>query len=35
MFYVVYACFVAIKYHIKTLNHAIMDTFNLGDDDIE
>jgi hypothetical protein len=26
---------VAIKYHIKTLNRVVMDTFNLGDDDIE
>ncbi len=34
-FSVVYACFVAIKYHIKTLNCAIMDAFNLGDDDIK
>ncbi len=34
-FSTMYACFVAIKYHIKTLNRAIMDTFNLGDDDIE
>jgi hypothetical protein len=35
MFSVVYACFVAIKYHIKTFNCAIMDAFNLGDDDIK
>jgi hypothetical protein len=35
MFSVVYACFVAIEYHIKTLNCAIMDAFNLGDNDIE
>jgi hypothetical protein len=34
-FCVVYACFVAIKYHNKTLNRAIMDAFNLGDNDIE
>jgi hypothetical protein len=30
-----YACFVVIKYHIKTLNRTVMDAFNLGDDDIE
>ncbi|CAK9221855.1 unnamed protein product [Sphagnum troendelagicum] len=34
-FSAVYACFVAIKDHIKTLNCAVMDAFNLGDDDIE
>ncbi len=34
-FSTVYACFVAIKYHIKTLKRAVMDAFNLGDDDIE
>ncbi len=34
-FSAVYACFVAIKYHIKMFNCAVMDTFNLGDDDIE
>jgi hypothetical protein len=34
-FSAMYACFMAIKYHIKTLNHVIMDAFNLGDDDIE
>ncbi|CAK9220493.1 unnamed protein product [Sphagnum troendelagicum] len=34
-FSAVYACFVAIKYHIKTFNRAVMDAFNLGDDDIE
>jgi hypothetical protein len=26
---------MVIKYHIKTLNRAVMDAFNLGDDDIE
>jgi hypothetical protein len=26
---------VAIKYHVKKLNRAVMDAFNLGDDDIE
>jgi hypothetical protein len=35
VFLAVYACFVAIKYHIKTINRAVMDAFNLGDDDIE
>jgi hypothetical protein len=35
MFSAVYACFVAIKYHIKMFNHAVMDAFNLGEDDIE
>ncbi len=34
-FSAMYACFVAIKYHIKMLNRAVMDAFNLGDDDIE
>ncbi len=34
-FTAMYACFVAIKYHIKMLNHAVMDAFNLGDDDIK
>jgi hypothetical protein len=34
-FSAMYACFVAIKYHIKMLNRTIMDAFNLGDDDIE
>ncbi|CAK9873512.1 unnamed protein product [Sphagnum jensenii] len=34
-FSTVYACFVVIKYHIKTLNCAITDAFNLGDDAIE
>jgi hypothetical protein len=34
-FFAVYACFVVIKYHIKMLNHAVMDAFNLGDNDIE
>jgi hypothetical protein len=34
-FSAVYACFVVIKYHIKTFNRTIMDAFNLGDDDIE
>jgi hypothetical protein len=34
-FSTVYACFVVIKYHIKTFNCTIMDAFNLGDDDIE
>jgi hypothetical protein len=30
-----HACFVAIKYHVKTLKRADVDVFNLGDDDIE
>jgi hypothetical protein len=34
-FFAMYACFVAIKYHIKMLNRTVMDAFNLGDDDIE
>jgi len=34
-FSAMYACFVAIKYHIKMLNRAVMDAFNLGDNDIE
>jgi hypothetical protein len=34
-FSAVYACFVAIKYHIKMLNRAVMDAFNLGDNDIK
>ncbi len=34
-FSTVYACFVVIKYHIKTFNYVVMDAFNLGDDDIE
>ncbi len=35
MFSAVYAWFVVIKYHIKTLNRAVVDAFNLGDNDIE
>ncbi len=34
-FFAVYAFFMAIKYHIKTLNCAVMDAFNPGDNDIE
>ncbi len=34
-FFAVYVCFVAIKYHNKTLNRTVMDAFNLGDDDIK
>ncbi len=34
-FSIVYACFMAIKYHIKTFNRVVMDAFNLGDNDIE
>jgi hypothetical protein len=34
-FSAVYAFFVAIKYHIKTINRAVMDAINLGDYDIE
>jgi hypothetical protein len=31
----VYACFVAIKYHLKKLNGFVRDAFNLNDNDIE
>jgi hypothetical protein len=34
-FSALYACVVAIKYHIMTFNRAVMDAFNLGNDDIE
>jgi len=31
----VYACFVAIKYHLKTLDHTVKEGLSLNDDDIE
>ena len=34
-FSAVYACFVAIKYLIKTLNHSVVDAFLLNDNDID
>ena len=34
-FSAVYACFVAIKYHLKTLDAIFKDGFNLNDDDIQ
>jgi hypothetical protein len=34
-FSAVYACFVAIKYHLKTLDATFKDAFNLNDDDVQ
>ncbi len=31
----VHACFVAIKYHLKTLDHTVKEGLSLNDDDIE
>jgi hypothetical protein len=31
----VYACFVAIKHHLKTLDHTVKEGLSLNDDDIE
>ena len=34
-FSAVYACFVAMKLHLKNLNGVVKEGFNLNDDDIE
>lgn len=35
IFFAVYACFVAIKFHIKTLNSVVKDALDLTENDIE